>query len=140
MYAAAGMVSTAQDMATYMTALLSGRLLDPATYELMWTSTPTPQYGVNPPSNAVRGLGWDTAIDTSAGPTEVTKGGQVPGFTSELILYPHLGQRSLRLLQHNYQGSRDSGVSRLAGGRVGVRGDPDRVPIRGADSGRGGSS
>ena len=32
MYAAAGMVSTAQDMATYMTALLSGRLLDPATY------------------------------------------------------------------------------------------------------------
>ena len=34
MYAAAGMVSTAQDMATYMTALLSGRILDPATYEL----------------------------------------------------------------------------------------------------------
>ena len=32
MYAAAGMVSTAQDMATYMTALLSGGLLDPATY------------------------------------------------------------------------------------------------------------
>ena len=32
MYAAAGMVSTAQDMATYMTALLSGRILDPATY------------------------------------------------------------------------------------------------------------
>ena len=68
MYAAAGMVSTAQDMATYMTALLSGRLLDPATYGLMWTSTPTLQYGVNPPSNAVRGLGWDTAIDTSTGP------------------------------------------------------------------------
>ena len=88
MYAAAGMVSTAQDMATYMTALLSERILNPATYALMWTSTPTPQYGVNPPSNAVRGLGWDTAIETSAGVSEVTKGGQVPGFTSELILYP----------------------------------------------------
>ena len=88
MYAAAGMVSTAQDMATYMTALLSGRLLDPATYALMWTSTPTPQYGVKPPSDAVRGLGWDTAIDTSAGLTKVTKGGQVPGYISELILYP----------------------------------------------------
>ena len=87
-YAAAGMVSTAQDMATYMTALLSGSLLDPATYALMWTSTPTPQYGVNPPSDAVRSLGWDTAIDTSAGPTEVAKSGQVPGYTSELILYP----------------------------------------------------
>jgi D-alanyl-D-alanine carboxypeptidase len=88
MYAAAGMVSTAQDMATYMAALLSGRLLDPATYELMWTSTPTPQYGAQPASEASRGLGWDTAIDTSAGPAEVTKGGQVPGYTSELILYP----------------------------------------------------
>jgi CubicO group peptidase (beta-lactamase class C family) len=82
------MVSTAQDMATYMTALLSGRLLDPATYALMWTSTPTLQYGVNPSSNAVRGPGWDTVIDTSAGPIEVAKGGQVPGYTSELILYP----------------------------------------------------
>ncbi len=89
MFAAAGMVSTAQDMATYMTALLSGSLLDPATYSLMWTSTPTPQYGTKPPSYAMRGLGWDTAIDTSTGPTEVTKGGQVPGFTSELVLFPN---------------------------------------------------
>ncbi len=88
LYAAAGMVSTAQDMASYMTALLSGRLLDPATYSLMWTSTPTLQYGVKPPSDAVRGLGWDTAIDTSTGPTEVTKSGQVPGYTSQLILDP----------------------------------------------------
>ena len=88
MYAAAGMVSTAQDMATYMTALLSGRLLDPATYSLMWNSTPTPQYGVNPPTDSIRGLGWDMAFDTSAGTTEVIKGGSVPGFISELILYP----------------------------------------------------
>jgi CubicO group peptidase (beta-lactamase class C family) len=88
MYAAAGMVSTAQDMATYMTALLSGRLLDPATYTLMWTATPTPQYGVKPPSDAVRGLGWDTVIDTSAGPTMVNKSGSVPGFISDLVLYP----------------------------------------------------
>jgi D-alanyl-D-alanine carboxypeptidase len=88
MYAAAGMVSTAQDMGTYMTALLSGQFLDPATYRLMWTSTPTPQYGLNPPSDSERGLGWDMAIDTSAGPAMVAKGGSVPGFISELILYP----------------------------------------------------
>ena len=88
MYAAAGMVSTAQDMATYMTALLSGRLLDPATYGLMWTSTPTLQYGANPPYDAARGLGWDTAIDAGAGPVEVTKAGDVPGYTSQLILFP----------------------------------------------------
>ena len=79
MYAAAGIVSTAQDMATYMTALLGGRLLDPATYQLMWTSTPTTQYGVKPASDDVYGLGWDTAIDTSSGPLEVAKAGQVPG-------------------------------------------------------------
>ena len=88
LYAAAGIVSTAQDMADYMTALLSGRLLDPATYGLMWTSTPTPQFGLNPPADAVRGLGWDIVIDTSTGPSEVTKGGEVPGYTSELVLYP----------------------------------------------------
>ena len=88
MYAAAGMVSTAQDMATYMTALLAGRLLDPATYAMMWTATPTPQYGSNPPSDDVYGLGWDNAFDTSTGPVEVTKSGQVHGYTSQLILYP----------------------------------------------------
>jgi D-alanyl-D-alanine carboxypeptidase len=87
-YAAAGMVSTARDMATYTTALLSGRLLDAATYQLMWTSNPSPLSGVESLSDASRGLGWDTAIDTSAGVTEVIKGGQVPGYSTELILYP----------------------------------------------------
>ncbi len=87
MYASAGMVSTADDMAAYMTALLSGRILDPATYELMWTSNPSRQYGL-PSASTNRGLGWDTVINTSAGPTEVTKSGQVPGYNSELILFP----------------------------------------------------
>ncbi len=114
MYAAAGMVSTAQDMATYMTALLSGRLLDPATYALMWTSTPTPQYGVKPPTDDVRGLGWDTAIDTSTGPTEVAKSGLVPGFTSELILYPSSDSGVFVSFNTSYQGSRhSSGVTAL---------------------------
>jgi CubicO group peptidase (beta-lactamase class C family) len=107
MYASAGMVSTAQDMATYMTALLSGRILDPATYELMWTSTPTLQYGVLPPSDAERGLGWDTAIDTSAGPTEVAKIGQVPGYNSELILFPSSDSGVFVSFNSEYHGSRD---------------------------------
>jgi D-alanyl-D-alanine carboxypeptidase len=88
MYAAAGMVSTARDMGTYMAALLSGRLLSPATYGLMWSATPRPQYGAGSSPDALFGLGWDAAIDTSAGPTEVNKAGNVPGFTSELVLYP----------------------------------------------------
>jgi CubicO group peptidase (beta-lactamase class C family) len=106
MYAAAGMVSTAQDMATYMTALLSGRLLDPATYSLMWDSTPTPQYGVNPPTDSIRGLGWDMAFDTSQGTTEVIKGGSVPGFISEIILYPGSDSGVFVSINTNPQGSR----------------------------------
>jgi CubicO group peptidase (beta-lactamase class C family) len=107
MYAAAGMASTAQDMATYITALLGGRLLDPATYGLMWTSTPTRQYGVDPPYDASRGLGWDTAIDTGAGPTEVTKSGQVPGYTSQLILYPSSNSGVFVSFNANHQGGPD---------------------------------
>jgi CubicO group peptidase (beta-lactamase class C family) len=106
LYASAGIVSTAQDMATYMTALLSGRVLDPATYQLMWTSTPTQQYGMKSPSDAVRGLGWDTAIDSSAGPTRVTKDGSVPGYISQLILYPTSNSGIFVSINTNPQGSR----------------------------------
>ena len=88
MYAAAGMVSTAQDMAKYMTALLSGRSSIRRPTQVMWTSTPTPQFGAKPATDAVRGLGWDNAIDSSAGPVQVTKSGNVPGYTSQLILDP----------------------------------------------------
>jgi CubicO group peptidase (beta-lactamase class C family) len=88
MYASAGMVSTAQDMATYMTALLAGRILNPATYAMMWTATPSPQFGDSSDSETLRGLGWDTAIDTSAGASMVTKAGLVRGFTSQLVLFP----------------------------------------------------
>jgi CubicO group peptidase (beta-lactamase class C family) len=106
LYASAGIVSTSQDMSIYMTALLGGRLLDPATYQLMWTSTPTQQYGVKPPSDAGRGLGWDTVVDTSAGPTEVYKVGSVPGFVSELILYPTSDSGVFVAINTNPQGSR----------------------------------
>jgi D-alanyl-D-alanine carboxypeptidase len=108
MYAAAGMVSTARDMATYMAALLSGRLLDPATFSLMWASTPTPQYGLNPPSSSMRGLGWDMAIDTSAGTAKATKGGSVPGYISEIILYPNSDSGVFVSINTNPHGSRNA--------------------------------
>ncbi len=95
-------------MATYITALLSGRILDPATYALMWTSTPIPRYGVKPPSDGERGLGWDAAIDTSAGPTEVAKSGLVPGFSSELILYPSSNSGVFVSFNTSHQGGRHS--------------------------------
>jgi D-alanyl-D-alanine carboxypeptidase len=114
LFAAAGMVSTAQDMGTYMLALLNGRLLDPATYQMMWSSTPTPQYGVTPLSNGSRGLGWDTVIETSSGTTEVIKGGQVPGYSSVLILYPSTDSGVFVALNTNYNGSRSpNGVTAM---------------------------
>jgi CubicO group peptidase (beta-lactamase class C family) len=115
LYAAAGIVSTAQDMATYMEALLSGRLLDPATYQLMWSSTPTPLYKVSPPADSLRGLGWDTAINTSAGTTEVIKGGSIPGFISELILSPTSDSGVFVSINTNPSGGRNaSHLSALA--------------------------
>jgi CubicO group peptidase (beta-lactamase class C family) len=111
MYASAGMVSTAQDMATFMTALLSGRILDSASYSLMWTSTPTLHYGVSSPSNDVRGLGWDMVIDASGGPIQVEKSGQVPGYTSELILYPSSNSGVFVSFNTNYYGSRNPNVA-----------------------------
>jgi CubicO group peptidase (beta-lactamase class C family) len=107
MYAAAGMVSTAQDMATYMMALLSGRFLDPATSALLWTSKPTPQYRAHPPYTATRGLGWDTVMHTISGRTVVSKSGQVPGYSSELILYPSSDSGIFVSINTNYHGSRN---------------------------------
>jgi CubicO group peptidase (beta-lactamase class C family) len=119
MYASAGIVSTAQDMATYMTALLDGRLLDPATYQLMWTSTSTPQYKAHPATDAQYGLGWDTAIDTSKGPRRVEKSGQVPGFTSELILFPASHSGVFISFNTNYYSSKNpDGVTALAVARA----------------------
>jgi CubicO group peptidase (beta-lactamase class C family) len=109
LYAAAGIVSTASDMAKYMTALLGGQFLEPATYRLMWSATPTPQYGAKPPSYAVRGLGWDTVIDTSTGPTKVNKGGSIPGFVSELILFPGSDSGVFVSINTNSYGSRNPG-------------------------------
>ena len=108
MYAGAGMVSTAQDMATYMTALLNDRILDPSTYALMWASNPTVQYGVTPPTLSSYGLGWDSVIVTNAGPSEVAKSGQVPGYNSELILYPSSNSGVFVSINANYYGSRDT--------------------------------
>jgi CubicO group peptidase (beta-lactamase class C family) len=106
MYASAGMVSTAEDMGTYMTALLSERILDPATYALMWTSTPTPHYGASPATDDLRGLGWDTVIVTSSGPVEVAKSGQVPGYNTELILFPAADSGVFISYNAKYEGSR----------------------------------
>jgi hypothetical protein len=54
----------------------------------------------------MRGLGWDTVIDTGNGPVEVAKSGQVPGYTSELILYPSSDSGVFVSFNTNYHGGR----------------------------------
>ena len=103
MYAAAGIVSTATDMATYMTALLSGQILDPATYQLMWTSTS--------PDSASRGLGWDNVINSSTGTVEVTKNGRVPGYSSDLILYPETDSGVFISFNTSHEGAGSNGLT-----------------------------
>ena len=125
MYAAAGMVSTAQDMATYMTALLSGRLLDPATYELdVDLDTDAAIRGEAPLRRRARpGMGYGDRHERRA--HRGHQGRAVPGFISELILYPT--SDSGVFVSINTNPSRQSASERrhrLAGGRVGVRGDP----------------
>ena len=130
MYAAAGIVSTAQDMATYMTALLSGRLLDPATYALdVDLDADAAIRGEAPLRRRARpGMGYGDRHERRAHRGRQERAG--PRIHLRAHPLPRLGQRSLRLLQH--QLSRQSGSERrhrLAGGRVGVRGDPDGRPI-----------
>ena len=130
LYAAAGMVSTAQDMATYMTALLSGRLLDPATYRFDVELDTDAAIRSEPPFQlrARPGMGYG---DQHKRRDDHGHQGRVdPRIHLRDHPRPELGQRSLRLHQH--QSSRQSESKprhRLAGGRVGVRGDPD---IRGS--------
>ncbi len=76
----------------------------------------------------MRGLGWDTAIDTSTGPAMVTKGGSVPGFISEIILYPNSDSGVFVSINTNPHGSGHvERRHRVAGGRVGVCRDSDWV-------------
>ena len=124
MYAAAGMVSTAQDMATYMTALLSGRLLDPATYQLdVDLDTDAAIRGESPLQLRARpGMGYGDRHERRA--HQGHQGRVGPRIHLRDHPLPQLGQRSLRLHQH--QSSRQSGCEprhRLAGGRVGRRRD-----------------
>lgn len=109
MYAAAGIVSTAQDMGSYMVGLLDHSVLDRATSHLMWTATPTPHYGSNPTTDDTRGLGWDSATDSGGRAVEVTKSGQVPGFTSQLILYPSTHSGVFVSFNTNHGGADPSG-------------------------------
>jgi hypothetical protein len=89
-FSSGGIVSSAVDMGKYITAMLNGMILDPSSYYSLWASTPIPRYPFNPtqPEYGLRGMGWDIDNWTNDGPVEVRKDGGMPGYSTELILYP----------------------------------------------------
>ena len=58
-YASGSIVSTAQDMGKYLAGLQQRRILSPSMYKTMWTPTPLHDFGFDPMSIAMPGLGWD---------------------------------------------------------------------------------
>ena len=68
------------------------------------------------------------AFDTMRGPPRSSRAGQVPGFISELILFPSSDSGVFVSINTNPYPSRNPNrVNRRAGGRGGVRRDTDRV-------------
>jgi serine beta-lactamase-like protein LACTB, mitochondrial len=81
-WAGGGFVSTTEDLVTFGDAMLHGRLLDPATVKLLWTSQRTLDG-----KETGYGIGW--FIDRDAkGRQRVSHSGGSVGGTAMLIIYP----------------------------------------------------
>jgi len=81
-WAGGGFLSTAEDLARFGQRLLEGRLLQPETLELLWTSMLTSD---GRPTGY--GVGWTLETD-SAGRRRVRHSGGSIGGTAHLIIYP----------------------------------------------------
>jgi serine beta-lactamase-like protein LACTB, mitochondrial len=93
---AAGLLSTADDLAHFVLALESGRLLAPAQVRQMWTEQPTEKG-----KHGGYALGW--MIHDHNGTTAVAHTGEQPG--SSTILYVMPGQRSSFAVLANTDGA-----------------------------------
>ena len=81
-YGGGGILSTAPDMARWAGALLSGKLLTPATVEQAWTAAKRKDG-----TSCFYGLGW--GVGSADGHREIGHGGgHMTGFSSYLALYP----------------------------------------------------
>jgi D-alanyl-D-alanine carboxypeptidase len=85
-YSAAGIVSSATDLAKYMSALWnqSSKLLSASGYRQMWTPVPLVSESA-PHALLTPGLGWDGVVATPGGPT-AWKIGSVPGYQAEISM------------------------------------------------------
>lgn len=81
-WAGGGFLSTAEDLVTFAFALLDGRLLRPATVNLLWTSQKT-----SDGKETGYGLGWSVNAD-GKGRRRVDHSGGAQGGTAFLVIYP----------------------------------------------------
>ena len=81
-WAGGGFVSTAEDLVAFGNALLEGRLLEPATLRLLWTSQKTADG-----KDTEYGMGWTVDKDAK-GRRRVRHSGGAQGGTANLVIYP----------------------------------------------------
>lgn len=92
--ASGGMVSTAEDLVKWTSALHGGKLLSKKSYDAMVTPTVTRKnrWGEI-------GYGFGLQVTTNAGRAEYSHGGYVPGFQSLLLYYPET-RRTVVILEN----------------------------------------
>lgn len=81
-YAAGGMVSNVLDLAVWDSALLDGKVVNPADVREMWTSTTLPD-GTKVPY----GFGW--TIESLYGHREIDTNGGLPGYNGRNATFPN---------------------------------------------------
>jgi CubicO group peptidase (beta-lactamase class C family) len=94
--AAGGLVSNVTDLARFAIATMDGRLVAPATRELMWTPV-----RLNDGTATALGLGWQPS--TSGGRTAIIATGQQDEVTTLLVLFP--ARRGAIVLMSNLERS-----------------------------------
>ncbi|MGF6271933.1 D-alanyl-D-alanine carboxypeptidase [Massilia sp. UYP11] len=80
-YAAGALVSTVDDLATWDTAIASGKLLTPASWKLAFTP-----YKLSPEKSTGYGYGW--SVGTLQGTPMVDHGGGINGFRTHALRLP----------------------------------------------------
>lgn len=81
-WAGGGFLSTAEDLVAFANALLEGRLLQPATREMLWTSQKT-----SDGKETEYGMGWGVTRDAK-GRRKISHSGGAQGGTAYLLIYP----------------------------------------------------
>lgn len=90
-FSAGAIVSTPTDLGKYLEGLWNREILNPSTYNLMWTPTPLKNFKT-PTIISTPGLGWcdGQGVKVTSQGVVINKNGAVPGYESQVSLY--LGQ------------------------------------------------